>query len=238
MRKNSFKILFFFLLSNIFLYAMGLRSFVALPIEKGGSVLRFQNIYLNDAKVDLFVSSLAYGIDAKQTIMLGLPYRLKPSGGNQQGDVSLFYRYILLQDDRFEGTSRFALLGGTIIPTTSQRDYAIQTGFVYTYFKNKNEIDLDLIYKKGLNNRLDMANYDISWQYRLLPSIRDDWGITQELNSVIELNGRWIKNSKITHQITFGLQWIHSNWVLEGGFVKDLNNAKEKRFILSTRFHF
>jgi len=167
-----------------------------------------------------------------------MPYRLKPSDGDQQGDLSLLYRYMLLQDDRLDGTSRFALLAGAIIPTESKRDYAAQAGFVYTYFKNRHEIDVDILYKKGLDNRLDTANYDLSWQYRLSPEVRDDWGITQELNSVVEFNGRWVEGNTITQQVTVGLQWIHATWVLEGGVVKDLNNAKEERLLLSARFHF
>jgi hypothetical protein len=238
MRTNNFLKLMMILFCSTSLYAMGLRSFVALPVEEGGSILRFQNIYASKAEVDLFVTSFAYGIDAKQTLLLGMPYRLKPSGDNRQGDISLLYRYILLQNDSFEGTSRLALLGGAIIPTEQERDYGAQAGFVYTYFKNRNEIDVDMLYKKGFDSRLDGANYDISWQYRLFPSVRDDWGITQELNSVLELNGRWVEGNKITHQVTLGLQWIHATWVLEGGVVKDLNQAKEERFLLSVRFHF
>jgi len=238
MKTNKILKLIIIFLCSTSLYAMGLRSFVALPVEEGGSVLRFQNIYANDANVDLFVTSLAYGIDAKQTLLIGMPYRLKPSGDNRQGDISLLYRYMLTQDDSFSGTSRFALLGGAIIPTESERDYAAQAGFVYTYFKNRNEIDVDILYKKGFDTRLDAANYDISWQYRLSPNVRDDWGITQELNSVLELNGRWIEGNSITHQVTLGLQWIHAMWVLEGGVVKDLNQAKEERLLLSVRFHF
>jgi hypothetical protein len=212
--------------------------FVALPVEKGGSVLRFQNIYASQSEVDLFVTSFAYGIDAKQTLLLGMPYRLKPSRGERQGDISLLYRYILLQDDSFEGTSRFALLAGAIIPTASERDYAAQAGFVYTYFRDRHEIDVDIVYKKGFDARLDTGNYDLSWQYRVMPDVRDDWGITQELNTVVELNGRWIEGRKITHQATLGLQWIHADWVLEGGYIKDLNNAKEERYLLSVRVHF
>ena len=238
MKTNKFFKLIIIFLCSTSLYAMGLRSFVALPVEEGGSVLRFQNIYANDANVDLFVTSLAYGIDAKQTLLIGMPYRLKPSGDNRQGDISLLYRYMLTQDDSFSGTSRFALLGGAIIPTESERDYAAQAGFVYTYFKNRTEIDVDILYKKGFDTRLDAANYDISWQYRLSPNVRDDWGITQELNSVVELNGRWVEGKSITHQVTLGLQWIHAMWVLEGGVVKDLNQAKEERLLLSVRFHF
>ncbi len=236
--QNNWIALFLFLSMTSSLFGMGLRSFVALPVEEGGSVLRFQNIYASKSEVDLFVSSFAYGIDAKQTLLIGMPYRLKPSGDNRQGDLSLLYRYMLMQNDSFEGTSRLALLGGAIIPTESEIDYAAQAGLVYIYFKNRNEIDIDILYKKGFDSRLDAANYDISWQYRLLPSVRDDWGITQELNSVLELNGRWVEGTNITHQVTLGLQWIHANWVLEGGFVKDLNNAKEERYLLSARFHF
>jgi hypothetical protein len=219
-------------------YGMGLRSFVALPVEKGGSVLRFQNIYASQSEVDLFVTSFAYGIDAKQTLLVGMPYRLKPSEGERQGDVSLLYRYMLLQDDHFEGTSRFAVLGGAIIPTVSERDFAAQAGLVYTYFKNRNEIDVDILYKKGFDTRFDGGNYDVSWQYRLLPAIREDWGITQELNSVVELNGRWLEGTNITHQVTVGVQWVHADWVLEGAYVKDLNNAKEEQYLLSVRLHF
>ena len=238
MLKNNWKFLLFFLCLTHITYAMGLRSFVALPVEKGGSVLRFQNIYASKSEIDLFVSSFAYGIDAKQTLLIGMPYRLQPSEGNRQGDISLLYRYMLLQKDSFEGTSRLALLGGVIIPTISERDYAGQAGLVYTYFRDRNEIDVDLLYTKGFDARLDSGNYDVSWQYRLFPSVRDNWGISQELNSVFELNGHWFEGTTITHQLTLGLQWIHANWVLEGGFVKDLNNAKEERYLLSVRFHF
>jgi len=229
-------IIFFNLVSS--LSAMGLRSFVALPVDKDGSVLRLQNIYAKKTDTDTFVTSLAYGIDAKQTLLVGLPYRLSPSGDNREGDVSMLYRYMLLQDDVFKGTQRFALLGGAIIPTKTDRDYATQLGFVYTYFQNKHEIDIDFLHKKGLWNKLDSANYDVSWQYRLFPNVRDDWGITQELNSVVELNGRWTEHTIMTQQITLGLQWIHASWVVELGFIKDLNNQKEERYLLSNRFHF
>ncbi len=235
--RTRFTILFIILLSCVpTLSAMGLRSFVALPVDKGGSVLRLQNIYTNNT--DTLITSLAYGVDLKQTLLLGLPYRINPSGDDKQGDLSVLYRYILIQDDVFEGTERFALLGGAIVPAEADRDYALQLGFVYTYFQDRHEIDIDVLYKNGFADKLDSANYDISWQYRLLPNVRDDWGITQELNSVLELNGRWNEHNTMTHQLTLGLQWIHASWVLELGFVKDLNNAKKETYIVSTRFHF
>ena len=124
------------------------------------------------------------------------------------------------------------------MPTENDRDTAVQAGFVFTHFKNRNEIDVDFLYQLGIDNRLDSGRYDLSWQYRLFPVDRPNWGFASELNTVVELNGRWAEDNTVTHQLTLGLQWIHQKVVIEGGMVNDLNNANETRFILSTRFHF
>ena len=88
-------------------------------------------------------------------------------------------------------TTGLVFLGGVIIPADDNRDGAGQAGFDFTHVKNRNEIDIDALYQAGSNNRSDSGRYDISWQYRLSPTERSDWGITQELNSVLELNSRW-----------------------------------------------
>ena len=136
------------------------------------------------------------------------------------------------------GTDRLGILAGLIVPTENDRDAAVQAGFVFTHFKNRNEIDVDILYQSGIDNRLDSGRYDLSWQYRLSPVDRPDWGFASELNTVVELNGRWNEGNSVSHQLTLGLQWIHPKVVIEGGMVNDLNNANETRFILSTRFHF
>lgn len=217
---------------------MGTRSFVALPVEKGGSVARLSIEKALAANTTRFVTSMAYGLDAKQTILLGLPYRVSPGGNNRQGDLSVLYRRIVWQEDQLKGTNRFGFLGGMVLPTDSNRNAALQTGFVYTHFKERNEIDIDFLYQLGLQDRLDTGRYDISWQHRLKPAQRPEWGFSKEINSVLELNGRWMQGQKLTHQITVGLQLIHQRWVIEGSFVKDINNLRERRFLLSTRFHF
>ena len=217
---------------------MGLRSFVALPVEKDGAVIRLTYEHAKDADTDSLNTSAAYGFSAKQTLLLGIPYRLSPAGGNRQGDVSTLYRHIIWQEDSAAGTDRLGLLGGVIVPTESDRDAAVQAGFVYTHYKKKHEIDIDALYQAGLENRTDTGRYDISWQYRLSPDQRPDWGLSQEINSVLELNGRWEEGNNITHQFTAGLQWIHQKMVIEGGIAKDLNNTNETRYLLSTRFHF
>ncbi len=52
---------------------MGLRSFVALPVEKGGVVVRLENIYKTGTNKDILIAKMMYGIDAKQTILIGTP---------------------------------------------------------------------------------------------------------------------------------------------------------------------
>ena len=104
---------------------MGLRSFVALPIEKGGQVLRLQMERNSDRGVDRTIASLAYGLSGKQTLMFGLPYRVSPSGGEQLGDFSALYRHIVWQIDTPARTSRLGLLAGAVVPTESGRDGAI-----------------------------------------------------------------------------------------------------------------
>lgn len=219
-------------------HAMGLRSFVALPVEKEGGVVRFAFEHAEDADATTLRTSAAYGISSKQTLLLGMPYRLSPSGDSRQGDLSVLYRHTMFQKDTFSGTNRLGFLGGVIVPTDDDRDAAAQAGFVFTHFKNRHEIDIDALYRAGSNDRPDSGLYDISWQYRLSPTERSDWGLDQELNSVLELNGRWVEGSKAVHQITVGMQHIHQKWVIEGGLAKDFINGNELRYILSLRFHF
>ena len=218
--------------------AMGLRSFVALPIEKGGSVVRLQVERNNDTDVDTAITNVAWGLSHNQTLLFGLPYRLSPSGENRLGDFSALYRRIVWQDDHREGTSRLGLLGGVILPTDSSRDEAIQAGLVATFYRGRVEWDFDALYQSGFDQRRDTARYDISRQYRLTPAEYPEWGIGSEWDIVTELNGRWAEGNEIIHQVTLGLQWIHQKWVLESGVIQDLNGPEATRFLLSTRFHF
>lgn len=218
--------------------AMGLRSFVALPLEKGGTVLRLFAERNTDRDVDMLTAELAYGLGGTQTLFFGLPYRLSPTGSDRTGDLSALYRHIVWQVDDDVGTSRLGLLGGAVLPTESSRDGQLQAGAVATFFRRRYEWDLDLLYQKGLDQALESGRYDISWQYRLAPATYPEWGIGSEWDSVLELNGRWTEGNETIHQYTAGLQWIHRRWVVEGGVVQDLNGPDDTRFVLSTRIHF
>ncbi|MBL4621241.1 MAG: hypothetical protein JKY89_02475 [Immundisolibacteraceae bacterium] len=219
-------------------HGMGLRSFVALPVETGGAVVRLTYQRQIATDTEQFVSSLGYGISSHQTLLLGLPYRLSPTGNNRQGDLSLLYRHIVWRADRRSGTDRLGLLAGALLPTETNRDSALQSGLVFTHFHNRHEIDIDLLYQSGQHNRANSGRYDLSWQYRLLPDQRPDWGIAREIWGVVEFNGRWQQGKTVTQQITAGLQWIHPKLVIEGGIVRDINRDHSWRYLLSTRFHF
>lgn len=217
---------------------MGLRSFVALPVDRGGTVFRFQLERNQDTDINRAIVNSAYGLSAYQTLLFGIPYRLSPSGADQLGDLNVLYRHNLSQQDFFGGTRRHSALAGVVIPSDSDRDAAIQAGWVSTFYSGRNEWDVDALVQAGINNRPDRGRYDISWQHRLAPSRYPEWGLGTEWNSVIELGGRWTQGSETLHQVTLGLQWIQSRWVIEGGVFQDVNGSKQKQYLLSGRFHF
>lgn len=218
--------------------AMGLRSFVALPVNKGGVVARLQYLDNTDANTRFALTSVAWGLSGKDTLLFGLPYRLSPSGGDRLGDFSLLYRRTLWQDDRLNSTNRFAILAGTLLATESGGDGAVQLGFVTTFYRDRNSLDIDVLYQRGLGTRQDSGRYDISWQHRLSPVQYPDWGFATEWYSVIELNGRWLEGFATDQQVTVGVQWVHHKWVLEGGLIQGINNGSDTQYLLSTRLHF
>jgi hypothetical protein len=216
---------------------MGLRSFVALPVEKGGSVLRGTVEHNEDTNSNKLAISAAYGIDHQQTLMLGVPYGLSSGGSDRMGDVGVLYRRTVLQSDMPVGTVRIGFLGGMIIPTDDKRDEALQAGAVFTRFRGRNEFDLDVLYQQGLGGRDNTARYDMSWQYRVSPHEYPEWGIPHEWYLVTELGGRWGQGDRTVHQLTLGLQWVAKRWVFEGGAVQDLNSPNQTRYLFSIRFH-
>ena len=218
--------------------AMGLRSFVALPVDKGGKVVRVQYQRNTDTNTDVLVANAAYGLSGKQTLLFGLPYRLSPAGADRTGDLSALYRHIIWQDDTSAGTRRLGLLGGVVIPTEGGRDARLQAGAVATFYKGRAEWDIDALWIQGLDDAANRARYDIAWQYRLAPAVYPDWGIGQEWTLDLELGGRWEEGNTMVHQATIGLQSIHRQWVFEAGVVQDLNGPDDTRLIFSTRFHF
>lgn len=216
---------------------MGLRSFVALPVEKGGTVLRGTVEHNEDTDLSASTISTAYGIGPRQTLFIGVPYRLSSGDGDRLGDLSALYRHIVSQTDTADGTDRAGLLGGALIPTDSGRDGGTQVGAVYTRFRGRNEIDLDVLYQQGLGDRDNAGRYDLSWQHRVHPRVYPEWGLHEEWYVVTELGGRWREGNSLVHQFTLGFQRVAKRWVFEGGVIQDLNAPNHTQFLLSIRFH-
>jgi len=216
---------------------MGLRSFVALPLEQGGAVLRLQDIENLSNSGNIAIANLAYGITGNQSLLFGIPYRLSPGGANRSGDLSIVYRHIVWKEDFAEGTYRLGLLGGGLIPTNSMSNGGVQGGAVATFYKGRHELDLSGLFKQGFGKSLNRAQYDASYQFRLSPAQYPGSDLTSQWNTVVEYNGRWQQTQQLIHQATLGLQWVHPSWILEGGIIQEFNAKHNSQVLLSVRYH-
>jgi len=217
--------------------AMGIRTFVALPLEQGGVVYRVVDEENLNNNHNILTGEFAYGIAGNQTLLLGYPYRLSPSGANRSGDVSVLYRYTVWQEDFADGTYRFAPLVGGLIPTNGASDGGVQGGAVATFYQGRHELDVDGLWGQGFGQSPNVARYDIAYQYRLMPAQYPESGLTSQWNIDVEYNGRYKQGTHLIHQTTLGLQWVHPSWVLEGGVIQDINHPHDTQFIVSMRFH-
>jgi len=219
--------------------AMGIRSFVVLPLEQGGMVFRLQDLHTLNNNNNVAIGNFAYGITGKQTLLLGLPYRLSPNDANRSGDLSALYRYTAWQQDFADGTYRLGLLGGGLIPTNNDSDGGAQGGAVATFYQGRHELDVDGLWGQGFGQSPNQAQYDLAYQYRLIPAEYPESGLAAEWDLDVEYNGRWRRqqSQQLIHQATMGLQWIHPTWVLEAGVIQDINGPHDTQFIMSARIH-
>lgn len=218
---------------------MGLRSFVALPINKGGVVTRLVVDEVPETNNEQLTSNLAYGIDGRQTLFIAAPYRISSGKGDRLGDISLLYRNILWQDIESTNPTRIGLLLGGVAPTDSDRDLKASAGFVVTHVNDKHEIDVDALWQYGIDDAPNTLRYDLSWQYRIYPQEFPEWGLSSLVNTVFEFAGRGVEGDTVVQQITGGLQWVVTpRWVLEGGIIQDISGPDDTNYIVSARFHF
>lgn len=218
-------------------FALGIRTFVAVPIAKGDWIFRLFDVNNPGTGTNVLNTGVVYGLDAKHALFFDSPVTIRPSGARKVNNVGFFYRYTAYQADALGQTFRIGLLGGGIVPTGSNGNRAIRAGGVVTYFKGRNQIDSDLIWSQGLGNTLNNLRYDVSWQFRLSPSEHDDNVLGSALNTVVEYNGRQLQNQNVRHQITAGLQWVSPQWMLETGLVHDLNFNKDTSLVAGIRIH-
>lgn len=225
-------------LASSTVYGMGLRSIAAMPVGKASAILRVQLIRNDDADMETLMTNLAYGIDGKQTLMLGLPYRISPAGKDRLGDASLLYRYEIYSDYSKDGQMRLGLLAGAVVPTESDNDTRAQFGGVSIFTYKRHELDASLLWVDGPGITPKTGRYDISWQYRLAPAARPQWDLVPEWYSVVEYGGRWTEGIGTKEQATIGLQRVVERYVIEAGIVRDLEQPKHTQYIVSTRIRF
>lgn len=230
--------LIFLLLVPAGVQAIGIRSFVALPVNKGGAVARTLGEHQAQRDINSLTGNVAYGLSGTQTLFLAVPYRLSDGEGQRLGDINLLYRHLLWSGRLTGKTLRLGAFTGVVIPTDSGRDYQLQLGGVMTAYWQRHEVDADFLWREGLGQAPDMARYDISWQYRLSPAVYPEWGIPAQWNSVVELSGRRQENNKVNHFVTAGIQRIWPQWVLEGGVSHDISGRAETSVLFSVRYHF
>ncbi|MBD3608940.1 MAG: hypothetical protein HUJ30_00140, partial [Gammaproteobacteria bacterium] len=135
-----------------------------------------------------------------------------------------------------EKTVMAALLAGVLI--SEQSDNSPQFGGAITYSRGRSEIDFSAFWRQGTGMMTDMKRYDLSWQYRLVPSVRPDWESVPEWYGVIELGARWMDEPSIPHQLTVGIQRLAGPLVLEGGVVMPVEGDADNQYIMSARYRF
>ena len=218
---------------------MGLRSFVALPINKSGLVTRLVIDEVPTTDNDRLSINLAYGVDSTQAVFLAVPYRLSSGSNNRLGDVSLLYRKNFWQDIDSIDSARIGFLLGGVVPTDSDRDPRASIGLVATRIDNRHEWDADILWQQGIDDALNTLRYDLSWQYRVYPKEYPEWGLSSVVNTVVEFAGRGVEGETVVQQLTVGFQWVVTpRWVLESGVTQDLNGPDDTNYLISTRFHF
>ena len=267
----------------------------ALPVAEDEFIFREQFVFDQsgddpsgadrDRKVFAAVSVLGYGITSDLAVFGVLPYvdknlditstgvrRTRDTSGI--GDLTLFARYEVFEDNVPRRTFRVAPFFGMEIPTGKDNETdslgrlpaGVQAGsgstdpfggLVVTYQTLDFEIDTQASYKVNTeaNNFEfgDVARFDASFQYRLLPRSLES-GVPGFLYGVVEGNlihqdknrSNGVKDPNSGGTTLFlapGLQYVTRRWIVEGvvqiPVVQDLNGtALEKDYIVRFGFRF
>jgi hypothetical protein len=197
--------------------ATGVRSFVALPVEDGGVVVRALGGFQDDRALTTLGLSGAYGITAKDTLLVGLPLRSLAAGPDMHGPTSVLYRRTLWQRDAPEGTSRFASLVGLTVPVEGGQASQIQVGGVYTYYRDRTQWDVDAIWRPERSGMPASGRYDIAWDFRLSPAEYPDWAPVGEWHLIAELNGRYVEGIGTDNRLLAAGRYTRRSWLLEFG---------------------
>ena len=238
-----------------FAAAQGINTNVALAVAQGEGIFRSQLRVLQahddpqglGREVDAWVApqTVIYGVTPRLTAFATLQVLARrrveaPDGRVRRdaavGDFQLLGRYTVFADDYAPlSTRRVALLAGVKFPTGAERFGTPSVdpilGGVATWAANRHELDLDALFtittrRHGFEAG-DVFRYDLAYRYRLWPG---RFGRRlQQLNGVLDLNGRWqgrthrggrsiSASGGNTLYLSPGLQFIVKDYIVEASF--------------------
>ncbi|MDC0662342.1 transporter [Marinobacter sp. SS21] len=229
-------------------------SNTALPVAEGQYLWREQLVLRErsgggtmdrEVSIRALVSVLGYGVTSKLALFGAVPYfynkalDVTSSMGRVErdtrgmGDVSVFGRYTILQDDFTGGTLRIAPVFGVTAPTGEDNDRdslgelprPLQTGdgawdafggLVVTYQTLQYQLDAQLLYHENGRHdgfaRGDEMHFDASLQYRIWPPRMNDLAGTPDfVYALFESNLIHRERDEIggaTRTESGGTQWL------------------------------
>jgi hypothetical protein len=205
-------------------WALAIRSFLTVPVAKGGysAQMRYSFSRFSDGPLSLNVNVVApffdYGITNRVALITLFPIVISdfnaPPGGpvSSSNEVGLADIPLLMKVDVFKKhwparNMGVSLISGLEIPsgdnpfTSNSIDFPL--GVVFTVQGTGNEVDLDFIYQintvgNGIDHG-DSINYDISYSRRLLPWTLPESGESPlVLQLALEINGNWVRQSSLS----------------------------------------
>ncbi len=250
--------------------AGGINTNLALTPPKGGSILRLQYSYVEadgrgpveQVNSSTVTGTYVFGVEPNLALFFTVPYvnkqvdKIAPQRGRFEeahdgvADLTFLAKYRFWQKDpRPQETLRWAALGGLNI-RSGDSDFTSDSydpiiGTVFSWQSDRRWLNADLSYQfntGGGENRHDQFRYNLSYSYRLFPSVYGS-GNVHELDAVAELNGRY--NTSGSHEVFLspGLQFITERWIFETSLqlpvVQELDDTEpetEYRLVMGFRF--
>lgn len=214
---------------------------VALTPRRRGSIFRLQYEYseadgpsIEQVNMSTVKGTYVYGFTEKLSFFLTVPYVNRQVDAVDRmfgriedahdgiGDLTFLAKYRFWQDDRRPlETPRRAALGGLNFRigasdfTSDSYDPII--GTVFSWQRERGKFDADLIYQFNTGRdefRHDALRYDMSYSYRLFPSVFDR-DRAYKFDVVGEVNGRYFTDGSHELFLSPGLQLVTERWILE-----------------------
>ncbi len=244
-----------------------INSNVALQPSRGGLIIRQQFRYAEaeqstsmgnmDIELASSITTLAYGISDKVTLIVDMPFILfrrienKTTGSDDTdsgvADLRLLTKVRLYRNDFGPtDTTRLDLIGGFKFPTGSDKFSSDSTdpiiGSVISHIQGRHALNADALWNfntNGGDQGDDMLKYDMAYIYRLTPSTYASSKPIALFGSM-ELNGLYETNSDHEIFLSPGLQYVTTRWIAEATVQlpvwQDLSYRVERDFIVGFGF--